>query len=191
LHKFCPVCGFPVSELSRKPADYADGTFTLPGGYAIPEMVGVGGMGVYRAEQKVLGCTVAVKVIHRKISPATRAYRYASSKRARRQPAQPIRTPSPSSTSSARTSASSGTPRQRSSCAGRIRSVSSTKRDPPLQITDVLLLFVLAIFPARRTHLGIIHRDPQAFREHRALGADADPAGDFQGRSPWTSASPK
>mgnify|MGYP000379033815 CR=1 FL=1 len=38
---------------------------TLPGGYVIQELVGVGGMGrVYRAEQKVLSRTVAVKIIH-------------------------------------------------------------------------------------------------------------------------------
>jgi serine/threonine-protein kinase len=38
---------------------------TLPGGYVILELVGVGGMGrVYRAEQTNLGRTVAVKIIH-------------------------------------------------------------------------------------------------------------------------------
>jgi len=38
---------------------------TLPGGYHVLDLVGVGGMGrVYRAEQSVLGRTVAVKVIH-------------------------------------------------------------------------------------------------------------------------------
>jgi hypothetical protein len=63
-HKFCPVCGFPVSELSRKTDDPLIGT-TLPGGYVILDLVGVGGMGrVYRAEQKALGRTVAVKIIH-------------------------------------------------------------------------------------------------------------------------------
>ena len=63
-HKFCPVCGFPISELSRKTDDPLIGT-TLPGGYVILDLVGVGGMGrVYRAEQKALGRTVAVKIIH-------------------------------------------------------------------------------------------------------------------------------
>jgi len=38
---------------------------SLPGGYVIIELVGVGGMGrVYRAEQTTLGRTVAVKIIH-------------------------------------------------------------------------------------------------------------------------------
>jgi serine/threonine-protein kinase len=38
---------------------------TLPGGYVILELVGIGGMGrVYRAEQSALGRTVAVKIIH-------------------------------------------------------------------------------------------------------------------------------
>ena len=38
---------------------------TLPGGYQILDLISVGGMGrVYRAEQRALGRTVAVKVIH-------------------------------------------------------------------------------------------------------------------------------
>jgi serine/threonine-protein kinase len=38
---------------------------TLPAGYHIMELIGVGGMGrVYQAEQSVLGRTVAVKIIH-------------------------------------------------------------------------------------------------------------------------------
>src|ERR1041385_2122039 len=63
-HKFCPVCGFPASELNRRTEDPLIGT-TLPGNYVLRELVGVGGMGrVYRAEQKALGRTVAVKIIH-------------------------------------------------------------------------------------------------------------------------------
>src|SRR5262245_51947457 len=63
-HRFCPACGFPIAELSRRTDDPLIGT-TLPGGYVILELVGVGGMGrVYRAEQQALGRTVAVKIVH-------------------------------------------------------------------------------------------------------------------------------
>jgi serine/threonine-protein kinase len=63
-HRFCPSCGFPISKLAVSSDDPLIGQ-TLPGGYVILELVGIGGMGrVYRAEQTTLGRTVAVKIIH-------------------------------------------------------------------------------------------------------------------------------
>jgi hypothetical protein len=63
-HRFCPSCGFPIGKVETSPDDPLVGR-TLPGGYVILELVGVGGMGrVYRAEQTNLGRTVAVKIIH-------------------------------------------------------------------------------------------------------------------------------
>ncbi len=61
---YCPSCGFPVGTVPKKSEDKFIGT-TLPAGYHIIELIGVGGMGrVYQAEQSVLGRTVAVKIIH-------------------------------------------------------------------------------------------------------------------------------
>lgn len=63
-HRFCPTCGFPISAVAKNDEDPLIGT-SLPGGYVIIELIGVGGMGrVYRAEQTTLGRTVAVKIIH-------------------------------------------------------------------------------------------------------------------------------
>ncbi|MCU0682124.1 MAG: protein kinase [Polyangiaceae bacterium] len=63
-HRFCPSCGFPIAQVQQKGPDPLIGR-TLPGGYVLLELIGVGGMGrVYRAEQQALGRTVAVKVIH-------------------------------------------------------------------------------------------------------------------------------
>src|SRR3984957_2509501 len=64
VHKFCPSCGFPIGKVATDADDPLIGG-SLPGGYVILELVGVGGMGrVYRAEQTTLGRTVAVKIIH-------------------------------------------------------------------------------------------------------------------------------
>jgi serine/threonine-protein kinase len=63
-HRFCPACGFPIGKVAPSADDPLIGR-TLPGGYLILELVGIGGMGrVYRAEQTNLGRTVAVKIIH-------------------------------------------------------------------------------------------------------------------------------
>jgi serine/threonine protein kinase len=63
-HQYCPACGFPVGTVGSRSEDRFIGK-TLPGGYHVLDLISVGGMGrVYRAEQSVLGRTVAVKVIH-------------------------------------------------------------------------------------------------------------------------------
>ncbi len=61
--RFCPGCGFPVADLDHSSADPWVGR-TLAGSYVILGVVGEGGMGtVYRAEQRTLHRTVAVKMI--------------------------------------------------------------------------------------------------------------------------------
>jgi tetratricopeptide (TPR) repeat protein len=63
-HQFCPTCGFPIGKVQTGGEDPLIGR-TLPGGFVILELIGVGGMGrVYRAEQTNLGRTVAVKIVH-------------------------------------------------------------------------------------------------------------------------------
>jgi serine/threonine protein kinase len=63
-HHYCPTCGFPVGTLGESSDDRFVGQ-TLPGGYHIVDLISIGGMGrVYRAEQSVLGRTVAVKIVH-------------------------------------------------------------------------------------------------------------------------------
>ena len=62
-HHYCSGCGLPVSEAGDEQDPFIGKT--LPGGHLIVELVGSGGMGrVYRAEQRLLGRSVAVKVIH-------------------------------------------------------------------------------------------------------------------------------
>src|SRR6188472_810141 len=61
--RFCAACG-AVAGTSGAAKDPLVGR-TIGGSYVILDLVGVGGMGrVYRAEQRMLGRTVAIKVIH-------------------------------------------------------------------------------------------------------------------------------
>ncbi|MCB9598650.1 MAG: protein kinase, partial [Sandaracinaceae bacterium] len=73
--KLCPQCGMPNEPEARFCAHCGAGTEdarpdpligrTVGGAYLLQELIGVGGMGrVYRAEQSLLGRTVAIKVIH-------------------------------------------------------------------------------------------------------------------------------
>jgi tetratricopeptide (TPR) repeat protein len=62
--QYCASCGFPIGNMGSTNEDKFIGK-TLPGGYHVLDLISVGGMGrVYRAEQSLLGRTVAVKVIH-------------------------------------------------------------------------------------------------------------------------------
>src|ERR1041384_727531 len=63
-HQYCPGCGFPIGAVAVNSEDKLVGR-PLPGGCLVLDLISVGGMGrVYRAEQRALGRTVAVKVIH-------------------------------------------------------------------------------------------------------------------------------
>src|SRR5580704_16797374 len=62
-HRFCFACGAELPAQTTQDDPLVGRT--LPGGYRVTHLVGVGGMGrVYCAEQVALGRTVAVKVVH-------------------------------------------------------------------------------------------------------------------------------
>src|SRR4051794_10770737 len=66
-HKFCAACGAELPGEPTPSSTRSDPMIgrTLPGGYRVQHLAGIGGMGrVYLAEQTALGRTVAVKVIH-------------------------------------------------------------------------------------------------------------------------------
>lgn len=61
--RFCRHCGASVAA-DEGPGDPLIGR-VIGGSYVVQDLVGVGGMGrVYRAEQRMLGRTVAIKVVH-------------------------------------------------------------------------------------------------------------------------------
>jgi serine/threonine protein kinase len=64
-HSFCAVCGASLGTPEERAKADVLIDHTLPGGYRVTHLIGVGGMGrVYCAEQVALGRTVAVKVVH-------------------------------------------------------------------------------------------------------------------------------
>jgi serine/threonine protein kinase len=64
-HSYCFACGAELGQAAEKAREDLLIGRTLPGGYRVTHLVGVGGMGrVYCAEQVALGRTVAVKVVH-------------------------------------------------------------------------------------------------------------------------------
>lgn len=82
-HRFCPKCGFPLAEIEVATNDPLIGR-TLGAGYVVLGLIGEGGMGrVYRAEQRALRRTVAVKIIHpHLVSEPTVAPRFLNEARA-------------------------------------------------------------------------------------------------------------
>ncbi|MDP9149093.1 MAG: protein kinase [Myxococcota bacterium] len=64
-HAFCFSCGADLACPSQPPREDLLIGRTLPGGYRVKHLIGIGGMGrVYCADQVALGRTVAVKVVH-------------------------------------------------------------------------------------------------------------------------------
>src|SRR5258708_35852157 len=68
-HKFCFSCGGELGDAIKRAEDDPLVGVTLPGGYRLKNLVGVGGMGrVYCADQVALGTTLAGKVGHSHLS---------------------------------------------------------------------------------------------------------------------------
>ena len=65
-HRYCPACGADLSNMEVRSEDESLIGTTIAGKFILRELIGSGGMGkVFRADQKGVGRTVAVKIMHR------------------------------------------------------------------------------------------------------------------------------
>ena len=83
-HRYCPACGADLSNTKAKSQKESLIGTTIARKFVLRELIGSGGMGkVFRADQKGVGRTVAVKIMHRHLlGDETAAARFTNEARA-------------------------------------------------------------------------------------------------------------